>query len=239
MLSSTPFTLPDARMITFMKRTWQWIGRWTACLALTLIWGAALSRDASAAENCQGAVEVRVAYNVPLPEGGVRLTLTLLDDADDVLARITALQEASKPELEPLIKRYMHAAEMLSRLSQAASEQRAQFRQQFDEAETHISHILARYHQQLRRIVEHAAVASQTCAALVADCRLADVKPGQYRLLAELSFSTTTLRWFEPVEVKGGDSPVSVLLTRDNLKNPYWTDLNWWSFLNLDFSKHH
>jgi hypothetical protein len=30
-----------------------------------------------------------------------------------------------------------------------------------------------------------------------------------------------------------------VTLTRNNLKNPYWTDLNWWSFMNLDFSKHH
>ena len=83
-----------------------------------------------------------------------------------------------------------------------------------------------------------------------------NVAPGKYRLYGILAFSTTTLRWFEPIVVKcgvqnsfrkagvqnsfckGGDRP-TVYLTRDNIMNPYWTELNWWSFMNLDFSKHH
>ncbi len=209
-----------------------------ACIVLMITMSIGTSQlEVSALENRQD-ILVHVSYSRPLPEDGLQLAVTLLDDAHDIFAQITALQEESKPALEPVLKRYMYAAEMLGRLPAADAEKRAQFHQQFSEAETQINRILAGYRQQIYDILDNAALMSTACSSLTEACSLSGVASGKYRVSAELSFSSTTLRWFEPVEVKGGEA-ISVSLTRDNLKNPYWTDLNWWSFMNLDFSKHH
>jgi hypothetical protein len=207
------------------------------CIALIVASLEAFQSNAATAENHLD-IPVCVSYHQPLPQDDLHLTLVLLDDTPDLLAQITALQEKSKPELEPLIKQYMYAAEMLGRLALSESEKRTQFLQQFVEVEQQINIILDGYRKQIDEILESAALLSTTCSSITESCSLSDVVPGNYRIYAELSFSTTMLQWFEPIEVKGGDS-VPVNLTRDNLKNPYWTDLNWWSFMNLDFSKHH
>jgi hypothetical protein len=204
-------------------------------LALTIIFLV----NAAAAATEQSAIVVQLAYQRPLPEHELLLRLSVFDDGDDLHARITALQDASKPALEPLVKRYMYAAEMLGYAARSDdADARAAFRRQFDDAEAQINHILAEYRQQIDAVLADAHLLAHTCASAFEPCAVAGVAPGRYRLYAELSFATTTLRWFEAVEVKGGET-VSVALTRDNLKNPFWTDLNWWRFLNLDFRKHH
>jgi hypothetical protein len=221
----------------FTHAQWHYTFRIFGYIALIIASLEAFQSNAFSAENRLD-IPVAVSYNQPLPQDDLQLTLLLLDDTHDLLAQMTALQEKSKPELEPLIKQYMYAAEILGRLAVSESKKRTQFQQQFAEVEQQINNILDNYRKQIDAILESAALLSNMCFSITESCFLPDVAPGNYRIYAELSFSTTTLRWFEPIEVKGGDS-VPVNLTRDNLKNPYWTDLNWWSFMNLDFSKHH
>jgi hypothetical protein len=224
--------------MAFMQRQWHGIVKIVGYLALILTGTGVFPLTGVTAENRLD-IPVHVSYHQPLPQDDFQLTLVLLDDTHDLLAQITALQEKSKPELEPLIKQYMYAAEMLGRLAVSESEKRTQFQQQFADVEQQINNILAGYRQQIDGVLEAAMLASVTCSSLKTDCLLSEIKQGKYRVHAELSFSTTTLRWFEPVDlIKGGDN-VTVMLTRDNLNTPYWTDLNWWSFMNLDFSKHH
>lgn len=183
-------------------------------------------------------IRVTVAYSPATHEEGMQLRVALLDDTTDLLAHITRLQEDSKKGLEPLVKRYIHAAEMLTQLRAATAEEKAPIIQRFRRAERQIDDILSSYRQQIDQLLERATLNMYTASTLDESFVFSGIPSGNYRVYAELMFSTTTLRWFESVSVKGGDDG-SVNLTRDNLKNPYWTDLNWWSFMNLDFSKHH
>lgn len=192
----------------------------------------------SAAGECQD-IAVHVEYGQPLPDDDIQVHLTLLDDAADLQAQFTALQEESKPTLEPLIQRYMLAVERLSRLAPEQAEARRRLHQQAAEAEDGIQATLTAYRRQLDALLDEAALRRQSCASLTEACVLSGAAPGAYRLYAEVAVATTRLRWFEPLTITKGGDALSVRLTRDNLQNPYWTDLNWWRFLNLDFSKHH
>jgi hypothetical protein len=118
------------------------------------------------------------------------------------------------------------------------SDEKAQFIQQFREAEQQIEEVLTEYRKPIEILLNNATIVSKTYSSWEESFPFHGIEAGIYRVYAELSFSTTTLHWFEPLQLKGGGDS-SVILTRDNLNNPYWTDLNWWSFMNLDFSKHH
>jgi hypothetical protein len=197
----------------------------------------ALGDTAQASRNGQN---VCVSVDYPAVPAGEPLLfeITLLDDSTDLAVRLTTLQNESKPLLEPLVKDYMYAAEYLTRIAASTSEEKTRFLRQFRTSEQQIERILDTYHQQLETLLEQAAIISQQAPTVDEALCLPGVSSGVYRVYAELSFSTTQLRWFEALQVKGGGD-ASVTLTRDNLKNPYWTDLNWWKFINLDFSKHH
>lgn len=179
-----------------------------------------------------------------LPNAAFSLRLALLDDRENLLAQIEQLKEQSKAELEPLVKEYMYAAGVLTQLAAqseaepTARQTQAQRLKAFKTAEQQIAAVLAHYRTRIEARLQQNTLQTRTFSARTGNARFERVAPGQYRLLAALTFATTTLRWFEPILVKGGDRP-TVRLTRANLMNPYWTDLNWWSFINLDFSKHH
>jgi hypothetical protein len=172
------------------------------------------------------------------------IQLSLLDDRDPILAHLEQLREQSKGELEPLVKQYMQIAETLTRLAVTADtghssqETKAQFVQTFKITEKAIETILERYRMLIDARLQHDTIKTLTTSCSTVTSQFENVAPGAYRLYGVMTFATTTLRWFEPIVVKGGGC-YPITLTRENLLNPYWTDLNWWSFMNLDFSKHH
>lgn len=170
------------------------------------------------------------------------IRLQLLDDRADLLAQIEALRQQSKAELEPVIKAYMYAAGALTRLaSQNSPEQQSQQEQlsrTFKASEQQLYAILARYRESIRTIMQRDMVQTHALSASTGTISLKKLASGSYRVFVIATFATTRLIWFESVTIKGGDR-LRIELTRNNLKNPYWTDLNWWSFINLDFSKHH
>lgn len=200
---------------------------------------------ASSEHGEQAALVIRILYpdNIEaLKKYEPHLELSLLADDDDILGQITALQEQSKPALEPLVKHYMHAAETLNRSSAGtvdSPQQRAQLIRNFTTAETRIQEVLERYTPIITEILQrHARQKIRRTPLLTNTLTVQDLPPGRYRIYGVLTYATTTLTWFEPVYLQGGDCR-TITFTRDNLNNPYWTTLNWWSFLNLDFSKHH
>ena len=136
----------------------------------------------------------------------------------------------------------MRVTEALTKLATTAREthqaQQEQLVRRFTILDLHIQEILDAYQVQLDALIKQRTVRTLSCPGITEPCRIADIPPGRYRLYGVVTFSTTTLRWFEAIVLKGGDRP-TVILTRENLMNPYWTELNWWSFINLDFSKHH
>ncbi|MBD3304762.1 hypothetical protein GF339_00260 [candidate division KSB3 bacterium] len=174
-----------------------------------------------------------------------RLTVSLLDDRDDLLTQIERLREASKGELEPLMRQYMYLAESLTQiaLQQAPPQQKvqkqAQIADRFHRIEQKLSHVLTQYRTRIASLLRKHTLRTLPAKPLsAAPRRFKAIPPGRYRIYTVLRFATTTLTWFEPVQIQGGDRP-NILLTRENMRNPDWTELNWWSFMNLDFSKHH
>jgi hypothetical protein len=199
------------------------------------------------AEEAQAPGDITVAFKYAVaPDVFVQspptLQILFLSDHDDIFSQIEALKEQSKAELEPLVKQYMYAAEtlMTSAAEARQADQQTQKRaaELFKTAETHIEVVLARYQLQIDSLMQQHTLMTAMLTLLPAERRFTQIQAGKYRVYAVLTFSTTALRWFEPVEVKGGGRH-TITLTRENLMNPYWTDLNWWSFMNLDFSKHH
>lgn len=169
------------------------------------------------------------------------ITVSLLGDRQDLGGQLTRLQEESKPQLEPLIKQYMFAAEQLTHLRghKERTEEREQTLRSFHEQETRIQHILDDYTVQIAQIFQQQTLQIRREEGRAVEyIEFHEIPPGNYRVHAVLTFSTTTLHWFEALRVEGGDTALCVL-TREKLNNPYWTELNWWSFINLDFSKHH
>jgi hypothetical protein len=173
--------------------------------------------------------------------------LYLLNDKDNILAQIEQLKEQSKAELERLIKQYMLAAEMLTQLAVKTGTEsitqhtKDQLSEDFKVNKKRIDAVLEHYQTAIDTLIEQHTLQTHTTSVPRIThhaSRIRNIAPGKYRLYGVMTFATTTLRWFEPIVVKGGDRH-TVYLTRDNLMNPYWTDLNWWSFMNLDFSKHH
>ncbi len=168
----------------------------------------------------------------------------LIADNEDILAQIESLKEQSKPALEPVIREYMLAVEALTRLAasqkreQGSEQQKQALRARFYSADTKLTTILAGYRQQIDDLLQQNTV--QTLVSLVSSDPLlvAGIPSGKYRIYGRVMFATTTFHWFEPVIIQGGECR-TMTLTRENMTNPYWTDLNWWSFMNLDFSKHH
>jgi hypothetical protein len=172
------------------------------------------------------------------------IQLSLLDDRENILAQIEQLREQSKVELEPVVKQYMQTAETLiqltmkTRAGQAPQHTREQLVNTFKTTEQNIEAVLERYRPIIAARIHQATIETFTLSDPTVNAQFGNVAPGPYRIYGVMTFATTTLRWFEPIEVKGGDRS-TVNLTRANMMNPYWTDLNWWSFMNLDFSKHH
>jgi hypothetical protein len=110
--------------------------------------------------------------------------------------------------------------------------------QTFKTTEKAIETVLERYRMLIDARLQRDTIKTLTSSYPTVTSQFENVAPGTYRLYGVMTFATTTLRWFEPIVMKGGGR-YSITLTRENLLNPYWTDLNWWSFMNLDFSKHH
>lgn len=181
--------------------------------------------------------------------------ISLLSDKNDILSQIENLREQSKVELGPLVKQYMLTAEKLTQLTTKTDADTAQTIQQskkrlssaFKAIEKKINAVLTHYQAIIDSRIQQNTLETFTLPCSGVSRQFQNVAPGKYRIYGILTFSTTTLRWFEPIIVKygvqnsfckGGDRP-TVYLTRDNIMNPYWTELNWWSFMNLDFSKHH
>lgn len=170
--------------------------------------------------------------------------ISLLSDTDDILAQIEDLREQSKTELEPLIKQYMLTAEKLTRLTtqtdagQTIQQTKKQLSNNFKAIDERIHTVLVHYQKIIDSRIQQHTLKTFILPGSVINHQFKDIAPGKYRLYGVMMFATTTLRWFEPVVVKGGDRP-TVYLTHDNMMNPYWTELNWWSFMNLDFSKQH
>lgn len=192
-----------------------------------------------------GKIRVMLTYAVPpdiLEKSRPTLQFVLLSDHDDIVSQIEALKEESKNELEPLVKDYMHAAETLTMFAvkgeQTDTQEKERIVNVFENTERRIKDVLALYHLRIDALLQQHRIVTKTVSSLHAGGAFTLVQPGKYRVYAVLRFSTTTLRWFEPVEVKGGGCH-TIVLTRENLMNPYWTDLNWWGFMNLDFSIHH
>lgn len=170
-----------------------------------------------------------------------QLEITLLADAGNLSGQINALKEQSKSELEPFVKQYMYAAEALNQIrdGKIPQQQQTQLMQSFTAAEKRIQQVLERYTPLITDILQrHTHQKTHRTPLTTTTLTLRDVAPGQYRVYGVLTYSTTTLTWFEPIYIKGGERR-TITLTRDNLHNPYWTELNWWGFINLDFSKHH
>lgn len=172
------------------------------------------------------------------------LQLTLLADDDDLLADIETLREQSKLELEPLMKRYMYAADALVKLSSDADlneeerQERTRLHEVYQNTDAQIQSILNRYRGDIEHQLRTHTLDTATLSLKYSDVHTFQCRPGRYRMYAVLTFSTTTLTWFDAIIVQGGDRH-SLKLTREGLMNPFWTDLDWWSFINLDFSKHH
>jgi hypothetical protein len=172
------------------------------------------------------------------------IQLSLLDDRDPILAHLEQLREQSKGELEPLVKEYMRIAGTLTQFAvtadtgQLPQEKKTQLVQTFKTTEKAIETVLERYRMLIDARLQRDTIKTLTSSYPTVTSQFKNVAPGPYRLYGVMTFATTTLRWFEPIVVKGGDR-YTITLTRENLLNPYWTDLNWWSFMNLDFSKHH
>lgn len=196
---------------------------------------------------CEGKGELVVELLYPqeletLAQYEPRLEITLLADDNNLLGQINALQNQSKPELEPLVKHYMYAAEALNQLRTREipdQQQQEQLMQSFTAAEKCIQQVFERYTPLITDLLQrqtHQKIHKTPLATTT--LTLKDIEPGQYRVYGVLTYTTTTLTWFEPVHIKGGECR-TITFTRDNLHNPYWTELNWWSFVNLDFSKHH
>jgi len=177
--------------------------------------------------------------------------LYLLTDDDDILAQIEQLKEQSKAKLEPLVKQYMQAAEKLTQLAlevgtdREKQDEKKRLHNIFTIAEKTLNAILKKYRGVIDSLIEHHTLQTFTMPlsrimhhVSSINHQFENVAPGKYRVYGIMAFSTTTLRWFEHITVKGGDRH-TIYLTQDNITNPYWTDLNWWSFMNLDFSKHH
>ena len=170
-----------------------------------------------------------------------RITLFLLDDRQDLSRQLTEWREESKAQLEPLIKKYMYCAELLTRLAgqQERTDEKTRALLAFHEQETQIQRLLNDYSARIDQIFQEQTLQIRRENGRAAErIEFYDIPPGKYRVYAILTYATTTFQWFEALSLEGGDT-VSCALTRENLKNPYWTDLDWWSFINLDFSKHH
>ncbi|GAK56072.1 hypothetical protein U27_03034 [Candidatus Vecturithrix granuli] len=195
---------------------------------------------------CEGRGELVIEVLYPpdietLAKYDPQFQITLLADDEDILGQIKRLQDQSKPELEPLVKQYMYAAEALNQFKNGkiTDQQQAQLMQSFTVAEKRIQQVLERYTALITVLLQrytHQKIPNAPFATTILTLR--DVAPGHYRVYGVLTYTTTTLAWFEPVHIKGGERR-TITFTRDNLHNPYWTELNWWSFVNLDFSKHH
>ena len=210
------------------------LGLLAQCLALPLTVAAELPATVS--------VQVDIADEFPnIVWEQSRVTVFLLDDHQDLSGLLTELQEESKAQLEPLVKKYMYTAELLTRL--AAQRERAVEKKQallsFHKQEAQIQHILDKYTAQIIQLFQKQTLQiRREEGRSVERIEFHDIPSGNYRVYAVLTFATTTLHWFEALNIKGGDTALCVL-TRETLNNPYWTELNWWKFINLDFSKHH
>lgn len=204
------------------------------------------SGDATSLQgSAKGTILVEIVYPHALElltQYEPQLEITLLADDEALMGRIHALQERSKPELEPVVKQYMYAAEALNqiRTGKIPQQQQTQLMQSFTAAEKRIQQALERYTPLITDLLQrHTCQKIHKMPPLAAlTLTVKDVAPGRYRVYGVLTYATTTLTWFEPVHIEGGERR-TITLTRDNLHNPYWTELNWWSFINLDFSKHH
>ena len=175
----------------------------------------------------------------PLDIADARLSVALIDDSSDVLAQIDAWREASKPTLEPLIKRYMYLAERLAQLTNAAdSHERQRLGAEMRELETQKDKALTAYRANIRTLLAAQTKKRIDVAVDSLPVTLEALSPGAYRAHVILTVKTTQFHWFEPFHIQGGDR-LAIRLSREHIKNPDWTDFNWWSFMNLDFSKHH
>ena len=173
------------------------------------------------------------------------LSISLLADDDDVLAQIEALREQSKAELEPLVKQYMYTAEELTQLAlQQSDEQHTRQDKDrllsvFATTEKNIQAVLKHYEAMIDSIIRRYTLRKVTDVSVCSESiPFKEIPPGTYRVYGVLTFATTALTWFEQIRIEGGGCH-TVHFTRENRKNPYWTALDWWSFINLDFSKHH
>lgn len=175
----------------------------------------------------------------PLDVADARLSVALIDDSGDVLAQIDAWREASKPTLEPLIKRYMYLAERLAQPSNGAdSQERLHLGAEMRVLEAQKEEVLNAYHVKIHNLLTSQTKKRIDVAVDSLPAAFEALSPGAYRAYATLTVKTTQFHWFEPFYIQGGDG-LTIQFTRNNVKNPDWTDVNWWSFMNLDFSKHH
>ncbi len=190
-------------------------------------------------------VSVRISEDMPdidtyLP----RMMLYVLNDQDNIEAHIEQWKEESKDILEPLVRQYMLTAETLLHVTSRAhslevQKEQARLLSQFASVKQAIESYLTDYRQRIEHLIDHYTVRRVNVMSAGPDAIvLCGFPPGKYRIYGIVSFATTTLRWFEAVTLKGGDRQ-NIVFTRENMTNPYWTDLDWWSFMNLDFSKHH
>ena len=187
----------------------------------------------------EGSVMIELAPDGLPPLRNARLSAALMDDADDLLGQIMAWRDASKPALEPLIKRYMHAVERLAQRSNAAdSDERQRLAAEVRSLEAQQEALLTTYRRQIGDLLASHTLKRREMAAVSLPMCLDGMSPGKYRIHVILTVETTQFHWFEPIQLQGGDR-LAIRLTRENVKNPDWTDFNWWSFMNLDFSKHH
>ena len=187
---------------------------------------------------CDGAVIIELVPDGLPPLANARLSAALMDDADDLLGQIMAWRDASKPALEPLIKQYMRSVERLIQLPAGSSDERQRLIADTAVLEAQTYAILERYRLQIRGLLASHTLKWREMAAVSLPVCLDGMSPGKYRVHVILTVETTQFHWFEPIQLQGGDR-LAIRLTRENVKNPDWTDVNWWSFMNLDFSKHH
>lgn len=171
------------------------------------------------------------------------IALYLLDDQDDIFTQIEALREQSKAELEPVIKQYMLTVEALNQVAsqkkKGLNPEKDRLLSRFKAIEGQVDLLLEQYKERIDTLIEGHILQTIRMEFPVSKALcFKDLLPGKYRVYGELTFSTTRLRWFKALIIRGGDS-YTIIFTRQNMQNPYWTELNWWSFMNLDFSKHH
>lgn len=176
-------------------------------------------------------------------EYDAHIALYLLDDNDDTFTQIEALREQSKAELEPVIKQYMLTVEALNQVAsqkkKGLNPEKDRLLSTFKVIEEQVGLILEEYKERIDKLIQgHILQTIRMKFPVSEPLWFKELFPGKYRVYGELTFSTTRLRWFEPLIIRGGDS-YTIIFTRQNMQNPYWTELNWWSFMNLDFSKHH